>query len=114
MSKKYSASKFRFSWACNSLWPPGLPPAEDFLPWGPASGSIQGNKRELAREASMGEMEAGALFRTDLPPFLPHLFSVSHTARSPFSKSAGQLWWKDALVLRPSALTPTRAGIHGL
>lgn len=22
----------------------------------------------------MGEMEAGALFRTDLPPFLPHFF----------------------------------------
>ena len=39
-----------------------------------------GCRRGLAREASVGETEAGAPFSTDLPPLLPHLFFAFHVA----------------------------------
>lgn len=106
MSKKYSASKFRFSLACNSPWPTELPPEKGLGLWGLHS-EYSGLRRYSSHRGFLKEKtEADGLCITGWPPLLPLLFAASCTTMGLPSPRALGIFVEGYTCFGPQVLTP--------
>ena len=100
MSKKYSASKFRFSLACNSPWPTELPLEKGLCAWGERPGADRGQEGLWPEGLPMGKTRKWVPCSSLICHLSFHFCSLLHEQRCvSFPREYWEFWRKGVLGL---------------